>query len=154
MNSITAPSAATGTSPPAVLLVEDESLLRLDTAEELAAAGFAVLEAATADEALLVLENGAPVDLVFSDVQMPGSMDGMGLRQTIARRFPWIPVVLTSARAYGFAENLAFIPKPYFPKAVIDYLAREMARVDGSRAASSARAGFPQRRRLETVKLT
>jgi response regulator RpfG family c-di-GMP phosphodiesterase len=61
---------------PVVLIVEDEFLLRIDAAEVIAAAGFEVIEAANADEAIEVLEARRDIMVVFTDIQMPGSMDG------------------------------------------------------------------------------
>lgn len=69
---------------PTVLVVEDDVLIRLSVADALRSAGLDVIEAATGDEALTVLASSATVDLVFTDIQMPGSTDGLELAQ-IAR---------------------------------------------------------------------
>ncbi len=73
---------------PTVLLVEDEVLIRLMVAEELRSQGLQVLEASNADEALAILESSLPVDLLFTDVRMPGRMDGVALAKLAQARFP------------------------------------------------------------------
>ena len=119
--------AAAAPRPRTILIVEDEALLRMDLADEFAEAGFSVLEAGTADEALMLVESGAPVDLVLSDIQMPGAIDGLGLYRTLVQRFPWIVVVLTSAHAScAVRENLPFIPKPYAPRAALRRVEQEI----------------------------
>lgn len=107
---------------PVVLLVEDEILIRLDTAERLRARGIAVIEAADAAEALAILESGVKVDIVFTDIRMPGTMDGLGLGGAVRTRHPDIKVIFCSGDnlalsglvAEGGAIHLAdFFPKPY-----------------------------------------
>lgn len=102
---------------PAVLVVEDDALLRLGTAEFLRAAGFEVLEAASADDALAILETDAGVALVFSDVQMPGAIDGADLARWIGRECPGVQVVLTSgvfrAGELDGLGDVPFLAKPY-----------------------------------------
>ena len=83
-----------------VLVVEDELLVRMMLSDELRDAGYDVLEAYNADEALEVLHSTARVDLIASDVRMPGSMDGLGLLKEIKRSFPAIPVIITSAHLH------------------------------------------------------
>jgi len=99
-----------------VLIVEDEPLVRLTGADLLADAGFDVLEASNADEALRILEATPAVRVVFSDVEMPGSTDGLGLARNICRRWPSIGIVLTSGRR--IREEMIpcdgrFVAKPY-----------------------------------------
>jgi CheY-like chemotaxis protein len=106
---------------PVVLLVEDEILIRLDTAERLRARGIAVIEAADAAEALAILESGVKVDIVFTDIRMPGTMDGFGLAGAVRTRRPDIKVIFCSGDelalrglADGGAIHLAdFFRKPY-----------------------------------------
>lgn len=81
---------------PSVLLVEDEVLIRLDTADQLRALGMAVTEAADAQEALSVLESGIRVDVVFTDIRMPGKLDGLDLVRVIRERYPEVKVILCS----------------------------------------------------------
>lgn len=105
-------------SRPVVLLVEDERDVRAVVAEYLSDCGFEVVEAGSAGEALLVLDSGAPVDVVFSDVQMPGPMDGVQLARWLGSTRPLLPVILASGRtARAEAEQHcapgAFFEKPY-----------------------------------------
>jgi CheY-like chemotaxis protein len=98
-----------------ILVVEDEVLMRALIAEELRLEGFSVIEADRADDALTYIKAGAQVDLVFSDIQTPGSLNGLQLAETLRDKYPDIPVILTSGNALpghvGMVE--AFVPKPY-----------------------------------------
>ena len=99
-----------------VLIVEDEPLVRLTGADLLADAGFEVLEAGNADEALLILEATQEVRVEFSDVEMPGALDGLGLARNICRRWPSIGIVLTSGhhiREEMIPGDGKFVAKPY-----------------------------------------
>lgn len=106
--------------PSTVLVVEDEVIIRFVVADYLRDCGFRVIEAASADEAMRLLETDKiEVDIVFSDIQMPGSIDGMGLARWIRTHFPTIKVVLTSGnvRTAELAEDLCHLQpieqKPY-----------------------------------------
>jgi two-component system, response regulator PdtaR len=81
---------------PSILVVEDETLVRMGVAEHLRDAGFTVIEAASGDEARVVLEAGVQVDLVFSDITMPGGVDGVGLAAWIGQLTSPPALVLTS----------------------------------------------------------
>ncbi len=98
-----------------ILVVEDEVLIRALLADELREAGCTVIEAATADDALAYLDSGGAVDLVFSDVLMPGSLDGVELARRLRQRDPLLPVILSSG--YPGSVNVEragpFIRKPY-----------------------------------------
>ncbi len=107
-----------------VLVVEDEVLIRLVIADELRAQGFLVVEAATADQALSYFQAGLQVDLVLSDVKMPGSMNGVGLIQRLRIQAPDLPTVLTSGDAPGAHEADAFVSKPYDLRQVVALIAR------------------------------
>ncbi|MGH6853108.1 MAG: response regulator [Methylocella sp.] len=99
-----------------VLIVEDEALVRLRGAELLVEAGFEVLEAGNAAEALRILEATPAVRVVFTDVEMPGSLDGLGLAGRVGQRWPGIGIVLTSGhrlRAETIPREGKFLPKPY-----------------------------------------
>src|SRR5262245_41278519 len=85
--------------PPVILVVEDEVLVRSIVAAYLSECGFDVIEASGADEAVRVLQADVAIDIVFSDVNMPGSMDGFGLAQWVRRERPWLKVILTSGAA-------------------------------------------------------
>ena len=105
--------------PPIVLVVEDDVLVRNLVAAYLRECGFDVLEANGADEAIRVLQADVPVDIVFSDIQMPGSMDGFGLAQWVRRERPWLKVILTSGAARtakeagDLCEHGPILAKPY-----------------------------------------
>ncbi|MEM5328853.1 response regulator [Paraburkholderia sp. JHI2823] len=98
-----------------ILIAEDDVLVRLALAEALRAVGFGVIEASCADDALAYIRAGGTVDLVFSDIQMPGKVDGRELAALIASDHPGIPVILTSGDT-ALAGNLPavlFVAKPY-----------------------------------------
>src|SRR3546814_6125781 len=99
---------------PRVLGAEDDTLVRSAIAEALRDAGFRVMEAASADEALAYLEAAERVDLVFSDIQMPGSLDGFGLARRLRGRHPELPIILTSGNAArpDDMDGALFLPKP------------------------------------------
>lgn len=100
-----------------VLVVEDEALVRLDAIETLEDAGFRVIEAANADEAIAILEARRDIRVVLTDIQMPGSMDGLRLAATIHTRWPPIALIVTSGRNFvrerDLPEHGRFLPKPY-----------------------------------------
>jgi DNA-binding NtrC family response regulator len=104
------------TRRPAILVAEDEILIRSATAEFLRDAGYKVIEAANAAEAIAVFASAIEIDLVFSDIKMPGPMDGLGLARWVTDHHPGIHVILTSAighvRAAG-ESGAAFLQKPY-----------------------------------------
>ncbi|MET3858525.1 response regulator [Rhizobium sp. OAE497] len=108
-----------------VLVVDDEPLIRFATVDALEEAGFEVLEAGNADEALVVFE-GAQIDAVFTDVNMPGSTDGIGLMNRVRARSPGTRVIVTSGHvrlgAFDLASGVSFIAKPYDHSAIIDLL--------------------------------
>jgi two-component system, response regulator PdtaR len=100
--------------PPLVLIVEDESFLREITAEYLSDCGFAVLQAESADDAIGVLQEQDHIGAVFSDIQMPGSMNGVGLAHWISETLPDVKVLLTSGRIMpATAREWTFLAKPY-----------------------------------------
>jgi CheY-like chemotaxis protein len=86
------------TKRPVVLIVEDEFLLRMDTVDMIAAGGFEVVEAGNADEAIEILEARRDITVVFTDIQMPGSMDGLKLARVVRGRWPPIKIVATSGQ--------------------------------------------------------
>lgn len=100
----------------AILVVEDEILIRLDTADYLRNRGFAVVEASNAHEAIEILGSGVAISLVFTDVRMPGSLDGVDLAKHIVSNYPGVHVMITSGhvRAEDVPPGLpAPITKPY-----------------------------------------
>ena len=104
---------------PSILIVEDEPLVRLCAVDTVAAAGFDVIEAASADEAIRILESRSDIGVVFTDIQMPGSMDGLKLAHAVRNRWPPIKVIVTSGRElvteYDLPEGGRFFAKPYDP---------------------------------------
>jgi CheY-like chemotaxis protein len=114
------------TRRPVVLVVEDEFLLRLDAVDMIAAAGFEAVEAANADEAIEILEARRDITVVFTDIQMPGSMDGLKLARAVRGRWPPIKIVATSGHLHVGEKELPeggrFLPKPYSPTQVTGVL--------------------------------
>ena len=104
---------------PIVLVVEDEPILRLLALDLVERAGFEAIEAADADEAILILGSREDIAIVFTDIQMPGSMDGMKLANAIRDRWPPIKIILTSGHCREDELNLGpghlFFAKPYDP---------------------------------------
>jgi len=107
-----------------VLVVEDEVLVRLMIAEELRSAGFQVIEASDADEALAVLANITDVSVIFSDIRMPGSMDGLELAKKVRADFPKIRIVLASGNlaAVASVDHDGFFLKPYEADEIINLI--------------------------------
>jgi CheY-like chemotaxis protein len=100
--------------PRTVLVVEDDVLIRAAAAQFLRGSGFMVLEAVHADEALDIVRS-AQVDVVFSDVKLPGSRNGVDLAQVIRTDHPEVKVLLTSGvRPYPDMEGVTLVKKPYF----------------------------------------
>jgi CheY-like chemotaxis protein len=106
-----------------VLIVEDDYLVRLHAVFILEEAGFGVLEAASADEAIALLEARKDIRIVFTDINMPGSMDGLRLAHAIRSRWPPIELVVTSGqmrvRKEDMAERGLFLGKPYEPSELV-----------------------------------
>ena len=117
---------------PVILIVEDEFLLRMDSVEVLEDAGFEVIPAANADEAIAILSARSDIHLVFTDIQMPGSMDGLKLARFVRDRWPPIKIVATSGHVRTADEDLpagsVFIPKPYSGAQLISTL-RDLTRI-------------------------
>jgi CheY-like chemotaxis protein len=114
-----------------VLLVEDEALISMMVSDALSEVGFKVHEAATADEALRYLGSGAAVDVLFTDINLPGGMSGAELAQAARALKPDLPVVYASGRyggddLPGRVPHSVFVQKPYDPAAVCS-LCRQLA---------------------------
>src|SRR5580693_1723675 len=82
----------------AVLIVEDEMLLRMRAVDMVEDAGFTAVEAINADDAIAVLESRSDIELLFTDIQMPGSMDGLRLAYAVHERWPLIKIILVSGQ--------------------------------------------------------
>jgi CheY-like chemotaxis protein len=102
-----------------VLIVEDDFLIRDCAADALHEHGFEVLLAANGPDALRLLE-GSHVDAVFTDINMPGEFDGLGLARRVRQRWPHVAIVITSGRGCPDADVCCarFVPKPYVPETV------------------------------------
>jgi two-component system, response regulator PdtaR len=110
-----------------VLVVEDEPLVRMTAADELEEAGFQVLEATNADEALKVLEaRSDEVQVLFTDVDMPGSMDGMALAKQVYQRWPHMLLLISSGYARPHPDEIPdhghFVPKPYIGATLVRHI--------------------------------
>ncbi|MFN3659220.1 MAG: response regulator [Pseudolabrys sp.] len=113
----------------AVLLVEDEVLISNLVAEQLSESGFEVHEAATADEALRYIESGGAIDVLVTDVNLPGDIDGRELAARVRAQRPEIPVVYASGRYQPWdigplVPRSVFMSKPYDPADVCKLVAR------------------------------
>jgi CheY-like chemotaxis protein len=110
-------------SPSTVLVVEDEHLVRMMAVDMLEDVGLTVIEAADAGEAWAILENRNDVTVLFTDIEMPGSMNGFALASRVAERWPHIRLVLTSGRCRPAPHNVPdhgkFVPKPYLVEQVL-----------------------------------
>ena len=96
------------------MVVEDEILIRITVAEHLRGSGYTVVEAANAEEAIAVFASGEPIDVVFTDVNMPGPMNGLSLARWIGRHHPFVPVLLTSGDGDDPTQPAEFfLAKPY-----------------------------------------
>lgn len=108
---------------PVVLVVEDEVLLRMDATSIALEAGATVVEAANADEAIRILESRADITVLFTDIQMPGSIDGLKLAHAIRDRWPPIQIIITSGRIFlseaDMPSGSIFLGKPYLSADVI-----------------------------------
>ena len=114
-------------SRPIVLVVEDNSLVRIVIADFLEASGFTVIQAQDGAAAIIILDSGADFQLLFSDIQMPGPIDGVGLADMVSAQRPGMPIVLTSGRGAPetLPEGRRFVTKPYDNRKVVTLL-REM----------------------------
>ena len=115
----------------AVLVVEDEHLIRMDTASFLEAAGFAVYEANNAAEAIRLLQLHDEIRLIFTDIDMPGSMDGLALAHYVRGRWPPVKIIVTSGyvkvRGTDLPVGALYIGKPYEPEHIAHKMKELMA---------------------------
>ena len=114
-----------------VLVVEDDPLIRMGAVDLVTAAGYEALEARDADAAIAILEMRTDIDLVFTDVQMPGTMDGIKLAHYIRERWPPVRIMVASGAAILAESDLPmgslFFSKPYNDTAITDTMARMLA---------------------------
>ena len=108
-----------------ILVVEDDVLSRMAVSEELREHGYSVIEAATADEALCVLQGPTRVDLLLTDMRMPGAVDGCALARHVRAALPFVKIVMVSgqapeADAYDMLDG--YLAKPVAPSHLASYL--------------------------------
>jgi CheY-like chemotaxis protein len=112
----------TAKKPPVVLIVEDDPLSRMHAADMIVEAGYDVVEAGSADEAIAILEDRSDIEIIFTDIQIPGSMDGLKLAEYVSGRWPPIKIVATSGyfsiREEDLPQGGVFLSKPYTAGAV------------------------------------
>jgi CheY-like chemotaxis protein len=109
-----------------ILVIEDEPLIRITTVEYFVEAGFEALEAANADEAIEVLESRDDIRVIFTDINMSGSMDGLKLARAVRDRWPPILIIITSGLRRISKEKMPdgchFFQKPYKPEHIVRVL--------------------------------
>ena len=106
-----------------VLVVEDEFLVMMSITADLIAEGYDVLTASNADKAIEILESRNDIETIFTDIEMPGSMDGLKLAQAVRYRWPPVNIVITSGkhpRDNDMPKNVGFVAKPYDIKDVLN----------------------------------
>jgi two-component system, response regulator PdtaR len=115
-----------GKPSPVVLVVEDEPLLRMLAVEVVEEAGFIAIEARDADEAVTLLESRTDITLLFTDINMPGSMDGLKLAHAVRDRWPPIKILVVSGKQQlqisDLPSNSWFVRKPYQTAALVEEL--------------------------------
>lgn len=116
--------------PREVLVVEDEPLIRIVAADALADSGIMAWEAGDAEEALEALEQHPRIGLVFTDVNMPGEMNGLGLAHEVSIARPDVEVIVTSGAvtvdSQDLPDNGTFLPKPYPPERLVEIVSRKL----------------------------
>lgn len=114
-------------SPITVLVVEDEELLSELMVDELKDVGFTVLKAASSDEALRMIEGETPIDVLFTDIRLPGGHDGWDLAERFRAKNRYGPVIYATAYPGGPVRRVTqsgFLPKPYLPSAIVAEIRR------------------------------
>jgi len=116
----------------AILVVEDEPLILLDVGDQLAEAGFRIYQAANADIAMQILSTHDDIRLMFTDIDMPGSMDGLKLAAAVRDRWPPVQIIVTSGARLveitDMPDGSVFFSKPYLHLVVVETM-RDMLRV-------------------------
>lgn len=111
-----------------ILVVEDEPLIRMNAVGLIEDAGYGVLEAFNADGAIILLETRPTIRVVFSDIEMPGSMNGLKLIHAVRLRWPPVVLILASGRISPLVADMpadtVFLPKPYREEDLLKVLAR------------------------------
>jgi CheY-like chemotaxis protein len=111
---------------PTVLIVEDEPFIREFVYDELENSGYGVLAAGNADSALHILETEPNIHMLFTDIDMPGSMDGLRLAAIVRNRWPPVKIVIASGKhrphRHEMPPDSTFLPKPYLPTDIVGLL--------------------------------
>ena len=109
-----------------VLIVENEAIVRMELSHRLVNMGLAVMSAADADEAIALLNAHPEINLLMTDIRMPGSMDGARLARHARRRWPPLKVIVASGMIHtprhGLPRDSIFLAKPYWPETLADAL--------------------------------
>jgi two-component system, response regulator PdtaR len=119
--------------PHSILVVEDEVLIRIMIADDLTAAGFNVIQAVTADEALKILYTSVEIDMVLTDVRMPGRLNGLDLARLVRMNWPNMKVIIVSADYHGAIADMpadAFFSKPYLTPDLIASINQLLAKTN------------------------
>lgn len=118
----------------AVLVVEDDALLRAEAVDLCIEAGFSTYEARNADQAIHILERHSEIRVLFTDIEMEGSMDGLRLAHAVRERWPPVSIMVTSGRrnvkSEDLPENGLFFAKPYPPDDIVKALNDIAAKID------------------------
>jgi CheY-like chemotaxis protein len=122
---------------PVVLIVEDDVLTRMDAADLLLDAGYRVITQASADHALAVLTVRSDIDVLLTDINMPGSLTGSALARIVDRRWPGLPIIATSGQgepAPGeLPDTACFLSKPYPPSVLKEAVRTALASIESRR---------------------
>ena len=116
---------------PAVLVVEDQTIILLSALDLVSRAGFEAVGAKSADQAIRILEARPDIRLVFTDVEMPGTMDGLKLAHYVRDRWPPIHLIVVSGKAImeesRLPANTRFFSKPYNDNSIVEELTKLLA---------------------------
>jgi DNA-binding NtrC family response regulator len=118
---------------PAVLVVDDEPFVRISAVDAFQNAGFEVVQAGDAASALAILRSHSGIELICTDVQMPGELDGIDLALIIRRRCPKLRVIIVSGSKHGERlPNVPFVSKPFHATGLVEIARAELAAARGS----------------------
>lgn len=124
----------TDTPQQPLLIVEDEMFIRMIAADALEDRGFSIVEAGDAREALEILERSPEIALIFTDINMPGDLDGLDLAEEVAKRWPHIEIIVTSGGvrlgSADIPDSGMFLPKPYATDQLVKLVQEQLARRD------------------------
>lgn len=137
------PSGTLSVNASVVLVVEDNLLILMNALDVVKAAGFEGVGATNADEAIAILEAREDIELVFTDVEMPGTMNGVKLAHHVRNRWPLIRLIVVSGRMIKERSQLPtgsrFFPKPYGDKMIVEEMIRMLAATDAGCSAKAPR---------------